>query len=826
MSTLDGVKSSNGGMEHLLKDLRFGIRNLLRVPGFTVPAVLALALGIGATTAIFSVVDGVVLRPLPYADPERLVMVWETNREKSLEHEPLSPVNFMDYRALTQVFTDAAAWWRPDMTLRDERQEPVRVTTIEVSGNFQSVMGVSPVLGPGFPAEGPFYSPDRRVVLVSHRLWRTRFSSDPAIVGRQIRMNETQYEVVGIMPPGFNFPGDTDLWCRLSWDLTQHSRAAHFMEAVGRLSPGRTVADAQREIDALTARLANEFGRTNRGWGARVVELHREVVGFFRPALFVLLGAVGLLLVIACINVASLLLARAVSRSREVAVRAAIGASRRRLIAQFLTESLLLAAASAIVGVALAAGGIRALMALTPIEVPRLQSISIDARVLAFAVGLAVVTAVLFGLLPALLTSRANVQQALKEGGRSPGSGRAAGRMHRVLVVAEVALAVMLLVGAALLVQSVRRLTAEDPGFRPPGAITMNLQVTGPAYAQWVDVARFHAAIVESLKDQPGVAAAGSANFLPLAAGWRIPFLVRGAERPNPGEEPTAQYHSVSEGYFASLGATIVRGRDFTPQDTADSRGVALINETLARKYFGGEDPVGRTILSLTRQIGPLGRSLMEQREHEIVGVVRDVKNTALQSATEPAIYHSQRQFPFRSMFLVVRGGDPGRLVDAVKDAVRRTDPGVPLATIRSLEEVVGAAADQPRFLMFLLGAFAVFALGLAALGIYGVLSYAVAERRQEISIRMALGAQPSGVLWLMLRQGLLLTIGGSAAGVLGAWLAARALAAVLFGVAPGDPAALVGATFLALVVALFACILPAWRASRLDPLAALRSDV
>jgi putative ABC transport system permease protein len=820
------MNPSNAGMEHLLKDLRFGMRNLLRVPGFTVPAVLALALGIGATTAIFSVVDGVVLRPLPYADPDRLVMVWETNREKSLEHEPLSPVNFMDYRALTQVFTDAAAWWRPDMTLRDERQEPVRVTTIEVSGNFQSVMGVSPVLGQGFPPAGPFYSRDRRAALVSHRLWRTRFNSDPEIIGKQIRVNDSQYEVAGIMPPGFNFPDETDLWCRLSWDLTQHSRAAHFMEAVGRLSPGRTVADAQREIDALTARLANEFGRTNRGWGARVVELQREVVGFFRPALFVLLGAVGLLLVIACINVASLLLARAVSRGREVAVRAAIGATRRRLVMQFLTESLLLAAASAVLGIALAAGGIRALAALTPIDVPRLELIGIDARVLVFAIGLAVATAALFGLLPALIASRADVQQTLKESGRSPGTGRAAGRMHRALVIAEVALAVMLLVGAALLAQSVRRLTAEDPGFRPPGAVTMNLQVSGPAYAQWVDVARFHSAVVESLKDQPGVTAAGSANFLPLAAGWRIPFLVRGAERPNPGEEPTAQYHSVSEGYFAALGATFVAGRDFTPQDTADSRGVVIINETLTRKYFGGEDPIGRTIMSLSHQVGPLGRSLKEERGHEIIGVVRDVKNTPLQSATEPALYHTQRQFPFRSMFVVVRGNDPVRLVEAVKDSVGRTDPGVALATIRSLEEVVGAAVDQPRFLMFLMGGFAAFALSLAALGIYGVLSYAVAERRQEISIRMALGAQPGGVLWLVVRQGLLLTVAGSAAGVLGAWLAARTLAAVLFGVAPGDPAALVGATFLALVVALAACLLPAWRASRLDPLAALRSDV
>ena len=824
MSTVGGTNPSNPGMEHFLKDLRFGIRNLLRSPGFTVPAVLALALGIGATTAIFSVVDGVVLRPLPYEEPHRLVMLWEANHQKSLEHEPLSPVNFMDYRALGQVFSDAAAWWRPDVTLRDEQQEPVRVTTIEVSGNFQAVMGVRPVLGAGFPSDGPFHSRDR-LVLVSHRLWRTRFKSDAAIVGKLIRMNDNHYQVAGVMPPGFHFPGDTDLWYRLVWDLTQHSRAAHFMEAVGRLAPGRTIEEAQRELDALTARLRREHVRTNDGWGARVVELHREIVGFFRPALFILLGAVGLLLLIACINVASLLLARAAARAREVAVRAAIGASRRRLVTQFLTESLLVAAAAAALGVALAAGGIRALAALTPIDVPRLASVAIDGRILLFAVGLTVVTAVVFGLVPAFLASRADVQQTLKDGGRTGGGSRATGRLHRGLVVAEVGLAVMLLVGAALLVQSVRRLMAEDPGFRPEGVVTMNLQLSGAAYEKWPDTARLHSSIVESLREQPGVTAAGSANFLPLAPGWRVPFLIRGAEPPRQGEEPTAQYHSISEGYFDALGTAIVRGRGFSTHDTAESRGVVIVNETLARTYFGGKDPVGQTIMSLSRQIGPLGRSLMTARDHEVIGVVRDVKNTALQTATEPALYHTQRQFPFRSMFVAVRGADRARLVAALKETLRRADPGLPMADVHTLDQVLGAAINQPRFLMFLMGAFAVFALGLAALGIYGVLSYAVAQRRQEIAIRMALGAQPGGVLWLVLRQGLLLTVAGSAAGILAAWLAARALAAVLFGVAPGDPPALAGATALALVVALIACVLPAWRASRLDPLAALRAD-
>jgi putative ABC transport system permease protein len=812
-------------MDHLLKDLRFGARNLLRSPGFTLPAVAALALGIAAATTIFSVVDAVVLRPLPYAEPERLVTIWETNQEKSLEHEPISPVNFMDYRALSQVFTDAAAWWRPDVTLRDDRQEPVRVTTVEVSGNFQAVLGVQPILGAGFPANGPFYSRGDLAVLISHRLWRTRFAGDPDIVGKQLRMNSSQYQVLGVMPPGFHYPGDTDVWQRLVWDLTQHSRAAHFMESVARLAPGRTAAEAQREIDALTARLARENPRTNGGWSGRVIELHREVVGFFRPALFVLLGAVGLLLLIACINVASLLVARAASRAREVAVRSAIGATRRRLVAQFLTESLLMAGVSAILGVALAAAGVRALVALTPIDVPRLDTVSIDGRVQLFAIAATCGTAIVFGLLPALFASRTNVQQSLSESGRSLTGGRAAGRAHRALVVAEVALAVMLLVGAALLIRSVSLLMSEDPGVRPSGALSASLQVSGPAYSEWPNVSRLHSRVVEQLREQPGVKAVGSANFLPLAPGWRVPFRIHGAEQPRPGEEPTAQYHSVSEGYFAALGATILEGRDFNTHDDEASRGVVIVNETLARKYFGGDDPVGRTIISLSTAIGPLGRSLKTTREHEIIGVVADVKNTALQAATEPALYHTQRQFPFRSMFVVVRGDDPGRLAAALKETVTKTDPGLPIADVRTLDDVLGAAVDQPRFLMFLMSAFAVFALALAALGIYGMLSYAVAQRRQELSIRIALGAQSAGVVWLVLRQGMILTLAGSVAGVAAAWLAARALAAVLFGVRPYDPAALVGAAALAVVVALAACLVPAVRAARVDPLTALRAD-
>ena len=807
-------------MDNLLHDLRFGLRGLARAPGFTAAAVLALALGIGATTAIFSVVNGVVLKPLPYRDPDRLVTLWDRNHEKGLGHEPVSPVTFLDYRALTQVFSDAAAWWRPEVTLRGADREPQRVNTVEVSANFLGVLGVQPMAGPGFPA-GPLNAPDR-LVLVSERLWRSRYNADPALVGRTIRLNDDDFTVVGVLPAGFHFPGDTDLWQRLNWDLSRHSRGAHFMEAVARLTPGAKISGAQREIDALAARLAVEFAGTNKGWGARVIGLHEEIVGSVRPALVLLLVAVGLLLLIACANVASLLLARAASRARELALRAAIGASRTRLLRQLLTESLLLAMGGGIIGVLVSVAAVKGIVAATPVNVPRLAQVSVDLRVLAFAVGLVALTAVAFGLLPGLLMSRVEPQESLKEGGRTQAGVRARGPPQRDLVTAEIAMAVALLAGCGLLLRSVARLAAEDPGFRPDGIVTAGVQLTGSAYAEWPQVERFYSTLADSVRRQPGVTAAGTATFLPLAPGWRIPFLVRGAPPPARGEEPMAQYHSISDGYLEALGVPLVAGRMFDAHDTADSAGVVLINETLARRYFPGVDPVGRTIASLTTNIGPLGASLMKSRDHLVIGVVGDVRNGGPQSAVEPALYHTTRQFPFRHTFVVARG-DTVRAGVAIREALKRAAPDLPPIELRTMTSVVGESIVRPRFLMFVMGVFAAAALALAALGIYGLLSYAVVERRQELSIRLALGARPAGVVWMILRQGLTLAAAGCAAGLFCAWAVARTLSGMVYGVAPGDPATLSGVAVAALAIALAACVLPAWRASRVNVLDGLR---
>jgi putative ABC transport system permease protein len=542
----------------LLRDVRYGLRQLWRAPGFTAAAVLALGLGVGATTAIFSVLDAVVLRPLPYADPERLVTLREANAAKGLDREPMSPVNFVDYRALTHVFTDAAGWWRPELTLTGEGQDPLRVRAIETSTNLFSVLGVRARLGAGFPDGVPLHLANARDVVISDRLWRSRFNANPAIVGQAIRLDNVPHTVLGVMPPGFNFPEDTDVWQRLVWDMAKHYRGAHFVDGVARLRDGVTVEQAQAELNALSARLGREHANTNRDWVARATPLHVEVVGFFRPALYVLLGAVSLLLMIACVNVASLMLARSSAREREVAIRAAIGATRGRLVRQFLTESALLAAFGSLAGVMLAFAGVQLLVTASPVPIPRLQDVGLDARVLVFALGVAAATAIGFGLLPALFLSATDAQSTLKESTRGGSASRRKERTRRILVVAEIGLAVMLLFGAGLLIRTVSNLSRQDPGFaraqaaasgaRPTTVVTASVQLSQAAYRKWEQVPQFYATMLDRVRQSADVETAGASSTLPLVSSWRNPYTVRGREPSAPGESPQAQYHFVSEG--------------------------------------------------------------------------------------------------------------------------------------------------------------------------------------------------------------------------------------------------------------------------------------
>lgn len=805
--------------------MRHSLRALLRSPGFALMVVMALGLGIGATTAIFSVLDAVVLRPLPYQKPEQLVMIWETDKAKSLEHEQLSPVNFGDYRALTQVFDDAAAWWRPDITYTRDGSEPLRIETIEVSNNFFSVLGVSPILGGGFVPQQTLFGPREDAVVVSHRFWREHLASDPNAIGKIISLNGEAHQVLGVMPEGFTYPGETDLWQRLQWDLAQHSRFAHFMEGVARLKPGVTRAQAQGELNALTGRLEREFTQSNKDRGARVVALDTEVVGFFRPALFVLFAAVGLLLVIACMNVSNLLLVRAASRRREAALRSALGASRSRIILQFFAESSWLACGGAILGTILAYIGIRLLVLNSPVAIPRMGEIAIDARALGFTLAVATLTTFAFGLVPALSVSH-NLEENLKEGGRSAGGGRRSGFMRNALVVGEVALAMMLLFGAGLLIRTVSALLREDPGVRAQESLTASLVVTASAYPNWDRVEHFYSTLVANLRRHPSVLAAGAANRQPLEVASRLAFLIVGLPRPPQGEEPLAQHHTVTEGYFQAMGIPLLNGRDFDERDTVASTPVVMINQALARQYFPKENPVGRIIWSSARNIGPLGSRITKAPEHQIIGVVADVKNQSLRTAAEPAIYYTGRQFPFRSMFVVVRSNsDSAQAATIIREAVRDLDPALPVSNIRTVQRVLQQSVDQPRFLMYLMTGFALLALVLACFGVYGLLSYDVAQQRKEISVRMALGASPGKVLRHVLARGMKLTGLGMIAGVTGAIASGRLMSALLYGVNYTDATTFGVVIGAVAAIAFLACIVPGRAASIVDPVTGLRSE-
>ena len=823
-------------MNSLLQDLRFGVRMLVKQPGFTFIAVLTLALGIGVNTAIFSVVNAVLLKPLPYEQPEQLVLLHEQRAAQGRLQGPISPPDFLVWQEQNQSFVRMAAYTDALYNLTSGG-EPERLWGLMTTPELLTTLGVQPLLGRDFNAADNAPNAPGSVIL-SHGLWQRRFGAARDIIGQTIQLNGESQTIVGVMPPGFNFPDKKiELWCSFNANAqARASRRFYYLTAVGRLKPGITSAQAQSEMDAVAARLAEQFPDTNKGHGVSLVALDEAAVGKLRTALYVLFAAVGFVLLIACANVASLSLARAATRHREMAVRASLGAGRFRLVRQMLSESLLLALAGGAGGLLIAVWGVKLLVAAGLENLPRLAEVAVDARVLVFTLIVSVLTGVVSGLLPALRLSRTDLSGMLKESGLGATGNRSHSRVRGALVVTEVALALVLLVGAGLLIKSYARLLEVEPGFVAERVLALDVSLNGERFNGRRHT--FMEQLTANIAALPGVEAVGATTHLPLSGedGGRS-FSVVGEAAQSVSEKLVAEYRTVTPGYLSTMKIPLRVGRHFTARDrneyfTADGRrlegyadleqnerhtpGVVIINETLARRSFAGVNPLGRRLVVDDGQ----------RREREIIGVVGDVKHFGLDTPAKPELYLPYAQRPTQNQTLVIRAtAEPTALVAAVRNAVRTLDQNLPLYGIRTVEEYLAASVAARRMNMLLIGVFAGLALLLAAVGIYGVVAHSVTERTREIGIRMALGANAYEVLRLMLRDGLKLTLLGVALGLIAALGLTRMLKSLLFEVQTTDPLTFVAVALLLTVVALLACWIPARRATKVDPLTALRHE-
>jgi putative ABC transport system permease protein len=808
--------------DEMFQDLRYGTRMLLKNPGFTLIAVLTLALGIGANTAIFSIVNTLLLRPLPYRDPQNLMSVWENNATRNQWQFPVSVPNFQDWRRENRVFADLAVF--SDLDLHIALPEGTeRIYAGEATANLLTVLGVQPALGRNFQADEE--ARGDRVILLSHGLWQRMFGGDAEIVGKSITVNNQGYTVIGVLPPGFPLAYSTQVpqaWILLNPRGTingqlVHQRGNRLNRVVGRLRSGVTPARANEEMNALARRLGEQYPDTNSGYGVTIIPFHEHLVGNVRSALLVLLGAVGFVLLVACVNIANLLLARATARRREIAIRAALGAGRGRVIRQLLTESVLLGLLGGAFGVLLGTWGTDLLISLAPPETPRLAEVSPDGRVLGFTFLLSLATGVLFGLAPALQASKLDLNEALKEGARD---GGARNRMRNLLVVAEVALSLILLAGAGLLLRSFTGLTAVNPGFDPRNVLTQYVGLPEYRYAERAQQAAFYEQLLERVQQLPGVEAAGA--IFPMVLTDRVSnrFTIEGRAPASPNERLNAYFRSVSSDYFRAMGIGLIEGRSFSRNDSAQSAPVVIINETMARRFWPNESPLGKRInINVRFHSG-------QDVPREIIGVVADVRHAGLDLTAGPEMYTSHLQIPWPWMHLVLRTKvDPASVAPAVTAELRMLDKSVPAPIARTLEERLSDSLAARRFNLLLLGGFAALAVVLSGLGIYSVMAYAVTQRSREIGIRLALGARPLDVLKLVVGQGMALGLIGAGLGLAGAFALTRLMKTLLFGVTPTDLWTFVAAPVLLLSVTLLACYLPARRAVRIDPLLALRHE-
>jgi putative ABC transport system permease protein len=810
-------------MNDLLHEARLALRALRRQPVFAATAMITLALGIGATTSVFSIVYGVLLRPLPYPDAGRVVRV--TSLDGDVDWTA-SPPDFVDWRAQATSFEDLAAVNTSSRALTGTGPAQRRPSAT-VTAAFFAVMGVAPQLGRGFTEANDVPGADR-VVLLGDALWRTQYGTDSSIVGRSIRLDGASYEVLGVMPRGFDAPGGTDLWMPLAFtpDALRTQRGAHYLDIYGRLKPALTVDRADREMKAIAARIDATHPEANPGWSARVTTLRDAVVGDVRRPLYAVLGAVALVLLMACVNVASLLLSRAVAREREFAVRAALGASQWRIVRAAMAESLVLAVGGGVLGVAIAVWGVAALTSIAPANLPRLDEVGTNGVVLGFALLVTLVTGLVFGAAPSLhLVRRREETGALASGERGNTAGRRIQGWRTGLVVAQMALAVTLVAGAGLLIKSFARLMATDPGFDTNGGLTFSLSVPNVGYEQPERVATFVRTTEERLRALPGVTGVGTIFGLPFSNfNFTMSLGSLDGRQLDADEENrlvSPQLRIVTPGYFAAMGIPVVEGRGITDQDRQGTSRVVVVSETAGRRIFEGQDPIGHRF-ELGTGMG-LGRGAVGG---EVVGVVGDIRDASLAEPPRPLIYVVHDQFPVGFLQIVLRTtGEPLALAEAARRAVASVDPNVPLYRVRTLQQLVGASVSQARFMMLVLSLFAAVALVLAAVGVYGVIAYAVAQRIRELGIRMALGARAADILWLVLRKGVTLAGTGAVIGLGGALLATRGLARLLYHVTPSDPPTFAVGTLVLMAAALLASYLPARRAAGLHAVEALRHE-
>ena len=815
----DDARDARGGrwLEELRQDARYALRVLGRGRGFAAVSVLTLALGVGANTAIFSVVRGVLLRQLPYADAERLVAIASVIRGSATA---VSPPDFVDWRAQGKSFSGIAAHFLSTTNLTGTG-EPERLNQARVSANFFDVLGVAPILGRGFaPTEDERSAP--HVAVLSDRLWRRRFGADEKIIGRTIVLDDFPTTVIGVAPPQFRMPAGVDLWLTTRFDardVAPTSRGARWIQVVARLAPATTLAGARGEMNTIAARLAQLDPRHNVGVTARVSPLQEDLVGSVRAPLFILLGAVGFVMLIASVNVASLSLGRTAARGTELAVRAALGAGQGRIARQILTESVVLSLGGGAAGVALAGFGTRALVALAPGDLPLADTVHIDSIVLAFALALTLLSALLFGVVPAVQGARRGGQDHLRSGTRTSG-GLGGGRLRQTLVVAEVALAIMLLAGAGLLVRSFARLTSVDPGFQSAQATAFSITLSPLRYPDAARQEQFATTLLSRLERLPGMTASGISFSLPLSAsGFGLTFAIGGRPETSGPDEPRAQVRVATPDYFRAMGIPLLRGRGFRDEDRAVAPTVVLISQETARRYWPNEDPIGQRLLT--------GWGSGDDRfGGTIIGIVGDVRQFNLADGPTPHIYGAFAQRPLDELSVIMRSTSaPATVLAAAREVVRDLDAQLPVYEARPLDDLVRASIAERRFYALLLATFAGLALVLAAIGIYGVIGYSVQQRRRELGIRIALGATRERVVGMVMRQGMALTLIGAMVGLAGAAVLTRVLSGQLFGVSATDPLTFLAVPAILIMVALVACVVPAKRALAVDPASVIRSE-